>query len=138
MATSYFIVNRELSADGQRLTVQFDGLGVNLTMVPLDTNNTRQHWSISPDGPSTIVLRDSPDVQALPSQGFVIGGKQESSHLWTFNTNPPGPGGLAIEDSGEAIWGVETAGIQQVILGEDTGHFTQRWILQPVVEPLPK
>jgi len=109
-----------------------------LTIVPLDTNNTRQQWSISTDGPTTIVLKDSPDVQALPSQGFVIGGKQETPHFWTFNRNPPSLAGIAIEDSGEAIWGVETAGIQQVILGEDTGHITQRWILQPVLEPLPK
>ncbi|KAF9512078.1 hypothetical protein BS47DRAFT_1486467 [Hydnum rufescens UP504] len=41
MATSYFIVNRELSANGQRLAVQLDGLGVNLTMVPLDSSSPK-------------------------------------------------------------------------------------------------
>jgi hypothetical protein len=45
MTSSFFIVNRELSADGQTLAVQFDGLGVNLTLVPLDTTNTRQQVS---------------------------------------------------------------------------------------------
>jgi hypothetical protein len=50
---------------------------------------------MSPGGPSTIVLRYSPDLHALPFHGFIIGGKQETFHFCEFNTNSPGPGGIA-------------------------------------------
>ncbi|KAJ7054392.1 hypothetical protein C8F01DRAFT_1235197 [Mycena amicta] len=126
----YFIYNRALSPQGEKLAMVFNGNQQPITVTPLNTSATNQRWEIRTYDRTTQHVIPMDDKRLEAGWGAKIYTLVQGNYVWNITHD----NGYCIKDGGRTIsWSLcNPSDRDPVVPLSDYAGANQRWIFQKV------